>query len=504
MYYYIPQPTAMAPQQVNNGVPQQQLMQPMMSQHMLSQPMYVMDPTFTQQSHSTSGQTFFVNATDNGIWSSQAPHVPQQSLQQQQYVILPTVANSTNANVAAMPNVMLGSNGTGFAVMTAPQFQQKAPEIPQIMLPIMPPEGALQFQPTLHQQQSHHQTLQAFPQSVFVKKPQRSAPPPPPPIMPQSTVSGINSPFHHPTLPQEDLQQYLREGAGSDGTHHAQGYIEVFDPEFRYVSEVPVSSVTHVPAARLKITRLVFCKNYSAGNATCNMGPNCKFVHSDVDMSKLHSHSVHVKYSWPTADACTYPRLAAGRTLSVLLPGNKHPAEEIPSDQMLVTRGGNRALNATQAELAATPLAHCPYYHFNRLCHRGEWCHFIHAVHVDPNSVGFKRAPRGHRVTKTSDIKSPPASVSPKDALRSPLEFPEKERSTVPTPVGGQLLPMVLEGAILSTCLSHENSDGVLASVGNDNSLSSDDDALPKAGERQVGVPQLEESRRHSDDEELA
>ena len=181
--------------------------------------------------------------------------------------------------------------------------------------------------------------------------------------------------------------------------------IEVFDPDFKFIYDVPSSAVVHLPPARLNITRLVLCRNYRPYDPqSCAMGGNCKFVHADCDFTKLEAHPIHVNYIWRHESLCMYPRLPAGDVLTVWAPNNKQPATLIPSECVLVTRGSQAYMSclrsarsglagASQREHTA-PLSHCAHYYFNRMCNRGECCNFIHAVHVDPNVQGdFKRAP---------------------------------------------------------------------------------------------------------------
>lgn len=178
--------------------------------------------------------------------------------------------------------------------------------------------------------------------------------------------------------------------------HHAApsyptaGLVEIFDAEFKYAAEVDASLITHYPPARLNITRLVFCRNYVAGDAaSCAMGDACKFVHADVDMTTLETHPIHVKYAWRAAELCTYPRLPAGEMLAVASPNARDETEQVPSELVLVTRGA-----LARHEHGGAALSHCAHYYFNRMCNRGERCNFIHVVHVDPTVVGdFKRAP---------------------------------------------------------------------------------------------------------------
>lgn len=190
----------------------------------------------------------------------------------------------------------------------------------------------------------------------------------------------------------------------------AAAHVEVFDPEFKFVKEVPASLVVHLPPARLNITRLVFCRHYKPGEPySCSMNDGCKFVHADVDPETLDAHPIHVKYAWRHEDLCTYKRLPAGAVVRVTAPNNRPPVEEIPSERILVTQG---SLNHAEA---VGPLSHCAHYYFNRMCNRGEQCNFVHAVYVDENVVGdFKRAP--YRRSKSRSQPSSQGNVCAKDS----------------------------------------------------------------------------------------
>lgn len=194
--------------------------------------------------------------------------------------------------------------------------------------------------------------------------------------------------------------------------------VEVFDPEFKFVKEVPAALVVHLPPTRLNITRLVFCRNYKCGEPmSCSMGDGCKFVHADVDPESLEAHPIHVKYAWRHEDLCTYKRLPAGSVLRVTAPNNRPPVEEIPTERILVTQG---SLNHAES---AGPLSHCAHYYFNRMCNRGEQCNFVHAVYVDENVVGdFKRAP-----ARTSAAAVHPGVVPPARSQRKGQMLNERE-----------------------------------------------------------------------------
>jgi hypothetical protein len=170
--------------------------------------------------------------------------------------------------------------------------------------------------------------------------------------------------------------------------------IEVFDPDFKFIYDVPSSAVVHLPPARLNITRLVLCRNYRPYDAqSCAMGGNCKFVHADCDYTKLEAHPIHVNYIWRHESLCTYPRLPAGEKLKVAQMDGQ--VVEMPSERILVTQG-SQAL--TQNRNGA-PLSSCDSYENNGMCYQGERCCCIHTVVVDPFVQGdFKRAPRKREV----------------------------------------------------------------------------------------------------------
>jgi hypothetical protein len=210
--------------------------------------------------------------------------------------------------------------------------------------------------------------------------------------------------------------------------HRQKKSVEVFDPQFKFVKEIPASLVRHLPPARLNITRLVFCRNYVPGQLeSCSMGDGCKFVHADVDPESLESHPIHVKYSWRHEDVCTYARLPAGEVLRVTAPNNRPPIEEIASERVLVTRGSLRFRNPEAVH------HHCMHYHQHRMCNRGERCNFIHVVHVDPNVVGdFKRAPFSQ--SQSGRRRNSPHSFS--DALS------DQDADTFPEPNPHDALPL--------------------------------------------------------------
>ncbi|KAH9589391.1 hypothetical protein LSM04_007978 [Trypanosoma melophagium] len=167
-------------------------------------------------------------------------------------------------------------------------------------------------------------------------------------------------------------------------------HLEVFDPGFKFMYLVPSHLVVHTPPARLNISRLVVCRNYTPGKEhSCVKEENCRFVHANVDYDKLQAQSVHVNYIWRHEDICTYKRLPAGDVLEVVSCNGRKRTDLIPSERILLTR---RAFSHQDPN--GSPLSHCVHFYCNRMCNRGENCNFIHAIYVDPTITrDFQRAP---------------------------------------------------------------------------------------------------------------
>jgi len=209
--------------------------------------------------------------------------------------------------------------------------------------------------------------------------------------------------------------------------------VEVYDPSFRSLLTVPKEAIQQLPNASLNISRLVLCRNYYV-EGDCPKGRSCKFVHADVNHKDVKSTPIHVNYAWRSEELCTYPRQEAGTTVSVLLPNNRLPYELISSDRLLVTIG------STSAVRGEAPASHCAHYHFNRICNRGEKCHFIHALYVDPNAADLQKAPPPKQnntdaapVEEVATAVIPPTPVAEPPAAAAIVdEQPEEEEEEVP------------------------------------------------------------------------
>ena len=223
------------------------------------------------------------------------------------------------------------------------------------------------------------------------------------------------------------------------------GNMEIFDPTFKHLYTVPASKIVHLPPAKLNITRLVLCKNFTPGtgssaNGSCTVGELCKFVHVDARLDELPMHSVHVRYAWRHESLCIYGRHAPGSSIEVgpappvscgdsststssmnpFSPSSTH----IRSDLILITEGSQKAfahllqrqhrdaegdhddtdeMHELRSSAQQCMPHHCPSYFSLRLCKLGDQCHDIHVVTVDPTVTGdFKWV----SVSKLSKISS--------------------------------------------------------------------------------------------------
>ncbi|TPP50576.1 hypothetical protein CGC21_5330 [Leishmania donovani] len=198
--------------------------------------------------------------------------------------------------------------------------------------------------------------------------------------------------------------------------------LEVFDPDFKLIYNVPTNCVVHLPPARLNITRLVLCRNYRPHEPqSCAMGSSCKFVHADCNYTKLEAHPIHVNYIWRHETLCTYPRMPAGERLEVVQPDGHSIA--IPSERILLTAGA-----AAHAEAGKTTLTCCDSYENSGMCNCGERCNFIHAVHVDPN------LPQRRQTNSPDTVNSSSSNATNATVLNG-----AKPNKATPTPVEGIL-----------------------------------------------------------------
>jgi len=95
-------------------------------------------------------------------------------------------------------------------------------------------------------------------------------------------------------------------------------HVSLYCPNYTCMITVPRSTISHMPAQRLNITRLVACKNFSdavalSGQAhpadACKMGSRCKFVHVSRPLSDFPTQALHAHYIWRSVNDVTYDRL---------------------------------------------------------------------------------------------------------------------------------------------------------------------------------------------------
>ena len=159
--------------------------------------------------------------------------------------------------------------------------------------------------------------------------------------------------------------------------------VEVYGPQYSCVYRVPLADVSHMPPEHLQLTRLVLCGHHLAASGSCGLGSDCKFVHADLSRATVLP-SIHINYAYRSLDDVEYSRFAPGYLLRVSQPNGKAPVAYIPSECCLRTRA-NVAHHRQ--------LSHCAHYYYNRTCHLGDQCQFVHAVYVDPAATRHQRAP---------------------------------------------------------------------------------------------------------------
>jgi len=195
-----------------------------------------------------------------------------------------------------------------------------------------------------------------------------------------TTVDGVQM----LVLPAQHPATLARRGKAPSPPNPEKTIQQVYAPGFTHVINVRQSLVSHIPSASLNVTRLVLCTNYDPAEpaTSCKMGSRCKFVHADARGAK--QHEIHVNYAWRCVEDVEYERFAPGKVLEVVAPNGKSIGDVMDSQMALKTK----ALTSKRR-----PLSHCAHYYFNRTCHLGADCQFIHAVFIDPNAKDHARAP---------------------------------------------------------------------------------------------------------------
>jgi hypothetical protein len=153
----------------------------------------------------------------------------------------------------------------------------------------------------------------------------------------------------------------------------------IYTSDYAFVYYVPINDITHRPASCDQQFECL-CPDFDA--SFCPRGTACDMVHANLSDAGL-PRAVHVNYAWADVATVKYERFPSGRSLTVTEP-NSNVAVDV-MDSGFVLR--NRALEG------ATKLTHCAHYYFNRVCHLGPSCRFVHAVFLDPEAQPEELAP---------------------------------------------------------------------------------------------------------------
>lgn len=169
------------------------------------------------------------------------------------------------------------------------------------------------------------------------------------------------------------------------GKHPSGETVSVFTADSKEVVTVPSRVVAHLPrpgghhggAAGKKF---VLCSYYHHEDpSSCPKGERCKYVHlalTTAELAAVPRSVVHWNLAWRSLDEVEYPRCEAGVSMDVAAPDGDAVVDRMDSAFVLATKAGD-----------APQQRHCAHYYFNRLCHLGPECHFLHAVFVDPEAV---------------------------------------------------------------------------------------------------------------------
>lgn len=153
--------------------------------------------------------------------------------------------------------------------------------------------------------------------------------------------------------------------------------ITVYDVELRYYCRVPPEWIVAQPAHSKAYRRenpLTLCPLQHL-NIPCADVHRCPHAHF-FTLENIEWSEIHTNFIWKSEEEIFYPRLPTGDVLTVYSPNVRPPIDSIPSSRVILTKALQRSATAT------TPLSHCAHFHFNRMCHRGQECTFVHAAYI--------------------------------------------------------------------------------------------------------------------------
>jgi hypothetical protein len=158
----------------------------------------------------------------------------------------------------------------------------------------------------------------------------------------------------------------------------------VYTKGFRAVYHVPWTNVFHLPEGYASGRHVVVCNRFDPLNPDSSC-PSlaCTFAH--VDIRAVQPCPIHVNFAWRSLQAVKYKRCPPGLVFDIKQPNCRMTVDRMDSSCILQTQGSSRS--------NPTKVSHCAHYYYNRVCHLGPECQFIHAVFIDPEARPGQRAP---------------------------------------------------------------------------------------------------------------
>ncbi|CAD2222336.1 hypothetical protein AGDE_15693 [Angomonas deanei] len=326
------------------------------------------------------------------------------------------------------------------------------------------------------------------------------------PAMPAVSPAPVNKPVLHPnggaldtaaekTAKKEQIlaEKVAIEMANIRKIFRKQGRegaptVNVYDPTFHYIYEVPTAAVTHLPPAKLNITRLVLCRSYHPSEPhRCLQQHLCKFVHVDCDLTTVPAQPIHVNYTYRALANCTYSRLPEGEVLEIPSESGKEEMTAMPSDHLLITRGSVWWYRKLHPEYTAVvddkvfevktpetpaPSRRCVNYDHGCVCSDGHHCAYLHFITVDDTlSAPFRRKIQASAATY-EEMNKPAEEEGEKDtapplehvwlrAAKADVMGDSPEGTYFYLPPGGMTLTKVDKSAVVGEIPGAEESGGV-------------------------------------------
>ena len=183
-------------------------------------------------------------------------------------------------------------------------------------------------------------------------------------------------------------------GSGEAGTYPEDGPIfKVFaDERFQYLyipSEfifVTEGSKRYLDARSGLNQNPVLCRTLNRG-LVCPRGPQCGFIHTDIDRARNHHQFRCVDVHKNDADEVgflRYDTLPPGLNVQVPMHENEAIIQWLPSHSLYRTKG-SQTLHKLYAETTQTSglrrFTRCNFFEKKKLCHKGYDCGHLHVAY---------------------------------------------------------------------------------------------------------------------------